>query len=238
MFYRGKWYAHPDKGHELSDNDVQGGFAGPNGETVNIAASGRSWTPTGTEGHFDIYHGGVKVCNVYFDCPFSHIHNNFEISEVNDQYVVQATGQSLDRGALGDITIKVVKIQDERAMEDMGSMGGSIRVGIEGRGSRREAGGGRGSGVKYMVSRTRAFTVERVDSRTVRFELSFRECKENLIVCLTCLCLWSNNDVDNQFFQHGSQGERHLLLLVKGTMFDLLEDDIYLKPFSSATTAR
>ncbi|KAK1778422.1 Aegerolysin-domain-containing protein [Copromyces sp. CBS 386.78] len=119
----GKWYDYPDKDHELSDNDVQGGRAGPNGGTMVVAASGRAWTPSGTEGQFDIYHGGIKVCHVYFDCPFSHIHNSFSISDINGAYAVQETGASLGSGPLGTITIEVVKMNDWKG-QNRGQYGG------------------------------------------------------------------------------------------------------------------
>lgn len=111
-FCRGKWYEYPNKDQELSDNDVQANYAGPNGGSMGVAASGREWTSSGTEGQFDIYHGNTKVCHVYWDCPWSHKHNSFSVSEVDDNYVVQDTGASLDSGALGSITIKVVKTSE------------------------------------------------------------------------------------------------------------------------------
>ncbi|KAJ4414029.1 hypothetical protein N0V85_003331 [Neurospora sp. IMI 360204] len=105
----GKWYEYPNKDQELSDSYVETKYAGPNGGSMGVAASGRELTSSGTGGQFDIYHGSTKVCHVYWDCPWSHKHNSFSVSEVDDNYAVQATGASLDSGPLGSITIKVVK---------------------------------------------------------------------------------------------------------------------------------
>lgn len=98
-----------------------------------VAASGRAWSPSGTEGQFDIYHMGTKVCHVYFDCPFSHRHNSFSISDVNDGYVVQGTGASLDGGPLGDISIRVVKLNDQKD-QGRGGYGGYGWESWDGRG--------------------------------------------------------------------------------------------------------
>ncbi|KAK1774709.1 aegerolysin type hemolysin, partial [Copromyces sp. CBS 386.78] len=110
--HRGKWYDYPNKNHELSDSDVQNNRAGPKGGVMFLAASGRHWTPTGTEGQFDIYHAGTRVCHVHFDCPHMHMHNSFTISGVNPEYAVEQTGAKLNRGPLGNVNIKVVKIHD------------------------------------------------------------------------------------------------------------------------------
>ncbi|KAK0707762.1 hypothetical protein B0H67DRAFT_647908 [Lasiosphaeris hirsuta] len=55
---------------------------------IAIASCGRSDASSGTEGSYDIYDGETKT---------------------SDDYVVQATGQNIDSGALGSVTIKVVK---------------------------------------------------------------------------------------------------------------------------------
>ncbi|KAK3490268.1 Aegerolysin-domain-containing protein [Neurospora hispaniola] len=104
----GKWFEYPDAGEQLSHDQVEAKSASPNGGSMVVASSGRAWTPTGTEGHFDIYHDDTKVCHVYWDCPWSRRSNSFEVSEVDDNYVVEATGASLNKGPLGSITIEVV----------------------------------------------------------------------------------------------------------------------------------
>ncbi|KHE86327.1 Aegerolysin-domain-containing protein [Neurospora crassa] len=105
----GKWFEYPDTGHQLSHAQVEAKSASPNGGSMVVASSGTAWTPTGTEGHLDIYHGDTKVCHVYWDCPWMRRSNSFEISEVDDNYAVEATGGSINKGPLGSITIEVVK---------------------------------------------------------------------------------------------------------------------------------
>lgn len=80
-------------------------------QSAVINSCGRSDSPSGTEGRFDIFDGEVKVGQYYWDCPWGSKTNTsiwtpFEL----DHYVTQVTGGSLDSGALGNITIKCVKL--------------------------------------------------------------------------------------------------------------------------------
>jgi hypothetical protein len=82
--------------------------AGPGGE-FGIASCGREDASSGTEGSYDIYDGGTKVCTVYWDCPWGLKRNSFETKNVNKDYTVQDSGANLDSGAIGTVTIKVFK---------------------------------------------------------------------------------------------------------------------------------
>ena len=75
-----------------------------------IASCGRSDASSGTEGSYDIYDGDSRVCSIYWNCPWGSKTNAFTVSNIPEDYMVQATGQNLDSGALGTVSIKVAKL--------------------------------------------------------------------------------------------------------------------------------
>lgn len=103
---RGKFYRYPDKDKEISASEVNKEVAGPGGD-ASIAACGRENASSGTEGSIDIYDGDVRVCNVYWDCPWAG-RNRFVPRNKNGRYVVDHTDVS-DDGPIGEVTVKVVK---------------------------------------------------------------------------------------------------------------------------------
>ncbi|KAK3361543.1 pleurotolysin A [Lasiosphaeria ovina] len=105
----GKLYQWDNKDQELSSADVTKQVAGPLGK-IEIASCGRSGASSGTEGNYDIYNGDTRVCHIYWDCPWGKKANTFTVSNVNDNFVVQATGQNPSSGASGTVTIKVVSL--------------------------------------------------------------------------------------------------------------------------------
>ena len=106
---RGKFYKWDNKDNEISAGEVAKQTAGPGGN-IDIASCGRSDASSGTEGSYNIYDGDTKICRVYWNCPWGSKTNTFTVSEQNDGYMVQATGQNIDSGALGTVTVKVVKL--------------------------------------------------------------------------------------------------------------------------------
>ncbi|KAH7326019.1 aegerolysin type hemolysin [Stachybotrys elegans] len=105
----GKFYKWDNKDNEISGGDVEKETAGEGAE-ASIASCGRSDASSGTEGVFDLYDGSTKICHVYWNCPWGSKTNTFTVSDINNNYMVQHTGASLDSGALGTVTVKVVKL--------------------------------------------------------------------------------------------------------------------------------
>ncbi|KAI9897941.1 hypothetical protein N3K66_006301 [Trichothecium roseum] len=105
----GKFHQPGNKDAEISVNDAQSQVATPS-KDAQIASCGRSDASSGTEGSYDIYDGDTKVCHIYWSCPWGSKTNTFTVSDIDNAYVVQATGATLDSGALGNVTIKIVKM--------------------------------------------------------------------------------------------------------------------------------
>ncbi|KAH8911160.1 Asp hemolysin [Coniochaeta sp. PMI_546] len=105
----GKFYQWDNKDKEISSGDVDNLSAQPSGN-LGIASCGREDASSGTEGGYDIYDGTTKVCHISWDCPWGSKTNTFDVSDINDNYIVQATGANLYGGAIGTVTTKVVKV--------------------------------------------------------------------------------------------------------------------------------
>lgn len=78
-----------------------------------IASCGRSDSPSGTEGSFDLYDGDIYIGHYYWDCPWGQKTNTSTwTASNNEQYVTEVSGANLYAGALGNITIKIGKFLD------------------------------------------------------------------------------------------------------------------------------
>ncbi|KAI1074667.1 aegerolysin type hemolysin [Whalleya microplaca] len=106
----GKYYSWPDKDAELATSGIAGQTIKPGGGTFEIASCGRENSPSGCEGSFELFDGDVRVCKVYFNCPWGSKHNDFDVSGTPDDYIVQAEGANMDGGAIGTVDIKVAKL--------------------------------------------------------------------------------------------------------------------------------
>ncbi|KAH7232772.1 aegerolysin type hemolysin [Fusarium tricinctum] len=104
----GKFYKYDDKDNEISPQDV-GNIVIPSNGSAGIASCGRSDAASGTEGTFDLYDGDVKICNIYWSDPWGGSTNIFTVSNVNDSYIVQATGATLEGGPLGNVNVRIGK---------------------------------------------------------------------------------------------------------------------------------
>ncbi|KAF4415276.1 Aegerolysin family protein [Fusarium austroafricanum] len=104
----GKFYQYDNKDEEVSRDTVQN-ISISSGNSVGIASCGRSDSPSGTEGSFELWVGNTKICKIYWDCPWGSKRNTFTVSEVNDEYLVEASGANIDSGALGNVTVKIGK---------------------------------------------------------------------------------------------------------------------------------
>ncbi|KAI0025421.1 aegerolysin type hemolysin [Xylariomycetidae sp. FL0641] len=105
----GKFYKWSNKDDEVSVADTEGKTISA-GSDGGIASCGRSDASSGCEGSYDLYNGETKVCHVYFSCPWGSKTNTLNVTEIPDSYIVQASGQNLDSGALGSVNIKVAKL--------------------------------------------------------------------------------------------------------------------------------
>jgi hypothetical protein len=106
----GKFYKNGNKDEEISSDEINQ-ITINSGQSAVINSCGRSDSPSGTEGRFDIFDGEVKVGEYYWDCPWGSKTNTSTWTPYDlDNYVAQVTGGSLDSGALGNITIKCVKL--------------------------------------------------------------------------------------------------------------------------------
>lgn len=106
---RGKFYKWDNKDNEISAADVDKQVA-TRGHDADVASCGRSDASSGTEGTLDLYDDDVKVCHIYWSCPWGSKTNEFQITDIDNAYVVQQTGANLDGGALGTVTVKVARI--------------------------------------------------------------------------------------------------------------------------------
>lgn len=104
----GKFYADGDKDKEVPPSDIEGTSI-TTGNNYTINACGRSNAAAGTQGSFDIYDGTTLVGSYSWDCPWGSKTNTSTWTPHNENYVGQQTGANLDSGALGNVTLKVVK---------------------------------------------------------------------------------------------------------------------------------
>lgn len=104
----GKFYSG-DKDNEVDPSSIEGTSIS-SGNAYTIEACGRSNSPSGTEGSFDVYDDNVHIGTMSWDCPWGSKTNSATWSpSSNDNYVVQMTGANVDSGALGNITLKIAK---------------------------------------------------------------------------------------------------------------------------------
>jgi len=106
----GKFHEAGSKDNEIDKNDVQGVKIVPRG-TFSIYSCGRSDSPSGTEGSFDLVDNSTNqlIRNIYWDCPWGSSRNTFNITGVNGDWIVEGNGANLESGALGNVTVKAVK---------------------------------------------------------------------------------------------------------------------------------
>ncbi|KAH7905359.1 Aegerolysin family protein [Hygrophoropsis aurantiaca] len=103
----GKFYQNGNKDAELSPNTIDQ-IVIPPGSQHSVSSCGRSDASSGTEGTIDLYDDTVKVCTLYWNCPWGSKTNNFEIRNVNKVggYIVSNGPWNPSGGALGNIAIE------------------------------------------------------------------------------------------------------------------------------------
>lgn len=92
-----------DKDTEIATKDIDKTVIQP-GNSYIIYSCGRAYSPTGTEGSFDLVEesNDNRLCNFYWDCPWGSKPNKAEVGELSPNWVVASTGFNLDSGALGN----------------------------------------------------------------------------------------------------------------------------------------
>jgi len=104
----GKFYKGDNKDAEIPIGDIENKTIEPH-KKFRISSCGREGAPSGTEGEFDIYDGDDKVRHFYWNCPWGSKTNTWSITDRNSKWVVDSAGGNLDSGALGTITVELLK---------------------------------------------------------------------------------------------------------------------------------
>lgn len=78
-----------------------------------ICACGRDDGEGVTEGYFEIYDvdNNRLITEIYWDCPNYKRENLFIITEPPKDYIICEHGANLNKGSLGNISIKITKLE-------------------------------------------------------------------------------------------------------------------------------
>ncbi|KAK7029597.1 Ostreolysin A6 [Paramarasmius palmivorus] len=107
----GKLHADGDKDKEVSKDVYEGHIIGPD-QKLQLNACGRADSPSGTTGDFDLCdadEGDRVIRHFYWDCPWGSKRNTWTVSGSNSKWMVEHQGANLDSGALGTITVNLMK---------------------------------------------------------------------------------------------------------------------------------
>jgi Aegerolysin len=106
----GKFHEKGNKEKDVPASTINNIIISSKGEAV-ISSCGRSDSPSGTEGSFEIWDGDIKVGLYYWDCPWASKINKSAWTTDNEAYLGECTGANLYAGALGNVTIRIIKDQ-------------------------------------------------------------------------------------------------------------------------------
>ncbi|CAA7262635.1 unnamed protein product [Cyclocybe aegerita] len=107
----GKLYADGNKDAEVYPDKYNGMSVGPDNK-VQINSCGRADSSSGTEGSFDIVDpndGNRIIRSFYWDCPWGSKANTWNPTGSNTKWMIEWSGQNLDSGALGTISVDVLR---------------------------------------------------------------------------------------------------------------------------------
>ncbi|ADL51931.1 aegerolysin family protein [Clostridium cellulovorans] len=105
----GKFYAPNNKDAEIDKNTLEN-YQVKKEIPYSISSCGREDASSGTEGSFNVCDDqGQQICNIYWDCPWGSSTNTFKVSSINTGYMVDYSGDNLDGGALGTVTVEIFK---------------------------------------------------------------------------------------------------------------------------------
>ncbi|KAF9497705.1 erylysin A [Pleurotus eryngii] len=108
----GKLYADGDKDTEVPASKYEGMVIAPD-DQVQINACGREDAAEGTTGTFDLVDpndSDKQVRHFAWDCPWGTKANSWVVGGSNSKWMIEYTGQNLDSGALGTITVNTLRI--------------------------------------------------------------------------------------------------------------------------------
>ena len=99
-----------DKDTEVNKSTIEGKVVEAD-QQLRINACGRSDAAEGTTGSFDLVDVATQqvIRHVYWDCPWGTKRNTFTVSGSNSKWMIEYSGQNLDSGALGTISVDVLK---------------------------------------------------------------------------------------------------------------------------------
>ncbi|KAH7918291.1 Aegerolysin [Leucogyrophana mollusca] len=100
------WGKFIQDGREVSPQEIDD-IVIPAGSKRSVSSSGRSGSPSGTEGTIDLYDDTTEICTLYWNSPWGSPRNNFEVRDVNQGYIVTNGPWNPGPGPLGNIAIKV-----------------------------------------------------------------------------------------------------------------------------------
>ena len=101
-----------DKDTEYPVSKYEGSTIQP-GEELQLNSCGRSDASSGTEGWFDMVDpvsSDKVIRHFYWSCPWGSKTNTWNVTENNSKFMVEYSGQNLDSGALGTITVRFLNI--------------------------------------------------------------------------------------------------------------------------------
>ncbi|MGB7710095.1 MAG: aegerolysin family protein [Microcoleus sp.] len=109
----GKFYTWDNKDNELSPERVNGTVIAKKTTAFNVVnACGRSDSPSGTQGSFDIYDGAQLVATLLWDCPWGSKTNSWSVTNQHENYVLQGHGGSQYGGAIGTLDYEIIYAPD------------------------------------------------------------------------------------------------------------------------------
>ena len=105
-------YVTGDKDTEYPVSRYEGNTIEP-GEQLQLNATGRSDAASGTEGWFNLVDPKANdkvIRHFYWDCPWGSKSNTWNVTENNSKFMVEYSGQNLNSGALGTITVRILNV--------------------------------------------------------------------------------------------------------------------------------
>jgi len=103
---RAKFYADGDKGKEIPISQIEGKVIPP-GQSYQINSCGREYDPHGTGGSYDLVDDSEQVIRHFdWDCPWDRSTNTWQVTGQDTDWQFYWSGENLQDGALGTITIK------------------------------------------------------------------------------------------------------------------------------------
>ena len=78
------------------------------GEEGTVSFCGSAAYGLGIEGGLELYHGDSRIASLYWKGPWARRGNQFEVTDVNEKYLVTATAVP-EVGILGDVSVAITE---------------------------------------------------------------------------------------------------------------------------------